>query len=66
MLVCDNISKVLDAVRSRTLPVRVPAATEVEVCDLLAHVARKENINLPTEFAARVGASCVVAFKSFS
>jgi len=55
VLVCNNISKVLDAVRSRTLPVRVSAATEAEVCDLLMHVARKENIVLTPEFAAKVG-----------
>ncbi len=56
VMICNNISKVLDAVRSRTLPVRVAAPTEEEVCDLLQHVARKENIILTPEFAAKVGA----------
>jgi replication factor C subunit 3/5 len=59
VLLCNNISRVLDAVRSRTLPVRVPAPTHAELCDLLQQVAHKESIVLPAEFAARVGArSC--------
>ena len=56
-MLCNNISRVLDAVRSRTLPVRVPSPSDAEICDLLQHVAEKEKITLPAEFAARVGAS---------
>ena len=55
-MLCNNISRVLDAVRSRTLPVRVPAPSEAAICDLLQQVARKESIMLPPDFAARVGA----------
>jgi replication factor C subunit 3/5 len=55
-MLCNNISRVLDAVRSRTLPVRVAAPSEADICDLLQHVAEKEKITLPAEFAARVGA----------
>ena len=57
-MLCNNISRVLDAVRSRTLPVRVPAPSEAAICDLLQQVARKESIMLPPDFAARVGALC--------
>lgn len=57
VLVCNNISKVLDAVRSRTLPIRVPAATEAQIAELLLLVARKEGVALPPEFAGRVAAA---------
>ena len=40
-MLCNNISRVLDAVRSRTLPVRVAAPSEADICDLLQHVAEK-------------------------
>lgn len=53
--VCNNISKVLDAVRSRTLPVRVAAPSDSEIVDLLNYVAKKENFTLPPELAARIG-----------
>jgi replication factor C subunit 3/5 len=55
IMLCNNVSRVLDAVRSRTLPIRVPAPSEAAICDLLQHVAKKESIQLPAEFAARVG-----------
>ena len=61
ILLCNNISRVLDAVRSRTLPVRVAAPSETEICDLLQHVADKEKITLPAEFAARVGEASYAA-----
>ena len=54
VLICNNISKVLDALRSRTIPVRVPAPSELEVVDLLAAVAEKEAVQLPLDFAAKV------------
>jgi replication factor C subunit 3/5 len=37
--------------------VRVPAPSELEVCDLLASVAEKEAVQLPPEFAAKVAAA---------
>jgi len=40
ILVCNNISKVTEAVRSRCLCVRVPAPEESQICDVLEHVAR--------------------------
>lgn len=55
VMVCNNISKVLDAVRSRTLPVRVAAPVESEVVDILNYVAKKESFQLPPELASRIG-----------
>lgn len=57
VLVATNISKVLDAVRSRTLPVRVPAPSEAEITALLLRVARLERVDLPPAFAGRVAAA---------
>ena len=54
VLLANNISRVLDAVRSRTLPVRVPAPSTEAICDVLQAVAAKEAITLPAEFAARL------------
>ena len=51
------MSKVLDAVRSRTLPVRVAAPSVSDITDLLQFVAKKEGLALPPELAARIGAA---------
>mmetsp|Transcript_9184 Transcript_9184/g.31901 ORF Transcript_9184/g.31901 Transcript_9184/m.31901 type:complete len:357 (+) Transcript_9184:38-1108(+) len=58
LLVCNSASKVIDAVRSRCVNVRVPAPSEEQIRDeLLPFVARKEGIVLPPDMAARVAAA---------
>ena len=42
---------------------RVAAPSEAEICDVLQHVADKEKITLPAEFAARVGAASRAAVR---
>jgi replication factor C subunit 3/5 len=54
ILICNSVSKVLDAVRSRCLPIRVGAPTDAQVETLLNDVARREKLTLPPELAARV------------
>ncbi|MEW5320349.1 MAG: hypothetical protein WDW38_011427 [Sanguina aurantia] len=54
VMVCSNVSKVMEPVRSRCLCVRVSAPSDSEVCDVLQHVARKESVVLPPTFLARV------------
>lgn len=54
IMVCESACRVIPAVRSRVLPVRVSAPTHVEICKCLQHVASKENITLPHELAARI------------
>jgi len=54
VLVCNNVSKVLDAVRSRCVAVRVPAPSAPELEDLLMKVAKKEGLTLPPELCSRV------------
>ena len=56
VLVCNSVSKVLDAVRSRCLPIRVAAPSTTEVEALLHDVAKKEKLTLPPELAGRVAA----------
>ena len=54
ILCCNNPSKVIDPLRSRCLGVRVPAPSHAEIADVLQGVARKENLVLPPELAARI------------
>jgi replication factor C subunit 3/5 len=54
VLVCNSVSKVLDAVRSRCLPIRVPAPTDAQIEALLHDVAKREKLQLPPELAGRV------------
>ena len=55
ILVASNVSKVIEAVRSRCLNVRVPAASEEELGTLLKHVAHKEGFTLPHGLVNRIG-----------
>lgn len=57
IMLCNNISRVLDPVRSRCLCVRVPAPSLDEVASVLQHVAREERLALPPALAARIAAS---------
>ena len=52
ILICNSVSKVLDAVRSRCLPIRVAAPSDAQVEALLNDVARREKLTLPPELAA--------------
>ena len=54
IMVCESACRVIPAVRSRVLPIRIPAPTLAEVCKGLQHVAAKEAITLPHELAARI------------
>ncbi len=56
VLCCTSTSKVIEPVRSRCLPVRVPAPSEAEVVDVLRKIAKKEGIVLPDELALRLAA----------
>ncbi|CAB9502651.1 factor C subunit 3 [Seminavis robusta] len=54
ILCCNNLSKVIEPVRSRCLGIRVGAPTHDEICDVLKVVARKESITLPDELAINI------------
>merc|ERR1711990_1064955 len=53
-LYCTNLSRVIEAVRSRCLCIRVPAPSDEEVNTMLQTVARKEHIDLPDELSRRI------------
>ena len=53
-LCCNNSSKVIGAIRSRCLGIRVSAPTHEEIVKVLTHVAKKENVRLPEELAANI------------
>lgn len=54
ILVCNNACKVIEPVRSRCVCIRVAAPTKDEIKDCLAHVAKKESLNLPVPLADRI------------
>ncbi|KAG8039999.1 hypothetical protein G9C98_001517 [Cotesia typhae] len=55
LILCANsTSRVLPAIRSRCLGIRVPAPTNDEVKSVLHGIAKKEGINLPDELASRL------------
>jgi len=51
ILVTTSTSKVIDAVRSRCLQIRVPAPSVGDVCDALKLMSGKENVKLPDAVA---------------
>ncbi|KAG0169049.1 Replication factor C (RF-C) subunit [Apophysomyces sp. BC1034] len=54
ILCCDNLSKVIDPVRSRCLLMRVSRPTVDEVTDALQRVAMKENLVLSSVLAKNI------------
>ncbi len=53
-LVANSTSKVIPAIRSRCLSVRVSAPSEEEVAAVVQSVARKEGCNIPDGLAKRI------------
>eukprot|EP00249_Psilotum_nudum_P008975 c21630_g1_i2 orf=349-1383(-) len=54
VLCCNSASKVIEAVRSRCLNIRINAPSKEEIIKVLQHVAKKEGLQLPVTFAARI------------
>ncbi|CAK9049800.1 Replication factor C subunit 3 (Activator 1 38 kDa subunit) (A1 38 kDa subunit) (Activator 1 subunit 3) (Replication factor C 38 kDa subunit) (RF-C 38 kDa subunit) (RFC38) [Durusdinium trenchii] len=54
ILCCENLSKVIDPLRSRCLPIRVSAPSREEICSILMTVSEKERAPLSQEAAARI------------
>ncbi|XP_041980135.1 replication factor C subunit 3 [Aricia agestis] len=57
ILIANSISRVIPAIRSRCLTIRVPAPTENEIAAVLHNVCKKEGLTLPSELALRI-ATC--------
>ena len=54
ILCANSTSKVIPAIRSRCLGVRVAAPSVDEIVAILHNVCKKEGLNIPTEFAQKV------------
>jgi len=54
ILLCNNLSRVIDAVRSRCLAIRVPAPTPTDTRAVLQKVAKKEGFKLPEELGGQM------------
>eukprot|EP00803_Ostreobium_quekettii_P002071 evm.model.scf_1905.3 EVM.evm.TU.scf_1905.3 scf_1905:15545-20221(+) len=58
VMCCNNISKVIDPIRSRCLCIRVAAPPAQEAAQMLQHVASSESIRLPADLANRIVEHC--------
>lgn len=54
ILCCNSTSKVIPAIKSRCLGIRVAAPSVDEICRILQSVCKKECLNLPQELAVRI------------
>jgi replication factor C subunit 3/5 len=54
ILYCNSSSKVIPAIKSRCLSVRVPAPSIEQIIQILIATSKKEGINLPVELARRI------------
>lgn len=55
LILCANTtSRVIPAIRSRCLSIRVPAPTVDEITTILQTVCKKENLSLPVELAKQI------------
>ncbi|XP_056846035.1 replication factor C subunit 3 isoform X1 [Raphanus sativus] len=54
ILCCNSSSKVTEAIKSRCLNVRINAPSQEEIVKVLEFVAKKETLQLPHGFAARI------------
>lgn len=54
ILCCNSTSKVIPAIRSRCLGVRVAAPTNEEIVQILQSTCRKEGLNLPISLAQKI------------
>ncbi|KAI7842216.1 hypothetical protein COHA_004129 [Chlorella ohadii] len=58
VLCCNNVSKVIEPVRSRCLCIRVAAPSLQQIEEQLGRVAASEKLSLPPPLASRLAAGC--------
>lgn len=54
ILCCNSTSKVIPAIRSRCLGIRVAAPKSEQICQALQNVCKKEGLTLPLELGSRI------------
>ena len=47
ILISDQLSKIIEPIRSRCLMIRVPLPSDEQILETLLHICKKENFNLP-------------------
>lgn len=57
ILICNSTSKVIPAIKSRCLGIRVPAPSIDQMCQVLQMVCKKEGLVLPSELAKKISES---------
>lgn len=57
VLCCERVSKIIGAIKSRCLLIRVPAPSEVAILNVLHTVMKQQNLQLSDEMARRIVAS---------
>ncbi|EPS72980.1 hypothetical protein M569_01775, partial [Genlisea aurea] len=54
VLCCNSSSKVIEAVRSRCLKMRISSPSEGEIVNVLEFIGKKEGLQLPSGFSGRI------------
>lgn len=54
ILSVNSTSRVIPAIRSRCLGIRVASPNATEICSVLQAISKRENLSLPLEFAERI------------
>jgi replication factor C subunit 3/5 len=54
ILICNTTSKLIPAIKSRCLGLRVPAPSINEISEILQVICRKESLTLPVELANNI------------
>jgi replication factor C subunit 3/5 len=49
ILISDQLSKIIEPIRSRCLMIRVPLPSDEQILETLLHICKKENFDLPWE-----------------
>ena len=47
ILISDQLSKIIEPIRSRCLMIRVPLPSNEQILETLLHICKKENLNIP-------------------
>ena len=47
ILISDQLSKIIEPIRSRCLMIRVPLPSDEQILETLLHICQKENLNIP-------------------
>lgn len=54
ILICENTSRIMEAVRSRCLSVRIARPSQQKIVDVLQQVAAKESLEAPTKLLEKI------------